>query len=677
MNPEGADLRLHRLAPSRVRLVAASLFVVITALTMATQDMGYTRDESFYFHYAESYQSWFVGTERADDRASRRDVFGRDAVVRTWSGNFEHPPAMKALFGFAWRALSRKDRDVDALRETDGALVARLQASPATGFAEGAAIRLLAPLAPGQDPTDPSRELARGEVVEREGDRIAISLGSGEHPRTSAILERCRSASLGPGGALMPCQVREDRTFDILDEASGMRLFGAISAGLAFAFTFMLGELFFGWLVGLLAAAFFLFVPEHFFHGHLTAFDMPVVAAQLFVLYAFWRSLDDRRWALAAGVGWGFALLVKHNAMFIPVALVLWWLWTGRDRISLRLRGVGRGLSLPRMPLAFLLMLAVGLPMLFVFWPRLWYDPLRAVAEYFQFHLAHEHYMQYWFGAPLQVPPFPVSYPFVKTALTYPEVFLWFIAVGGYLMAPIHRAGAFLERWREVTHKERVVVFLLLNGLIPIAVIALPSTPIFGGIKHWMTGTPFLAIIAAWGAISLCRALRFPRPAELAVVGLLILHPVAASLAHARVGTGYHNSLIAGGLPGAADKRLMRHFWGYSTHPVLPWLNAWAPKNARVFWQNTTRGSYEMYQRMGLLRHDIRYHHGPAGADIALIDAMQPFFELEQQTRKALGRPAPQQVVVHAGVPFLHVYAREGAVGPGAFDPAEWRAVWR
>ena len=66
------------------------------------------------------------------------------------------------------------------------------------------------------------------------------------------------------------------------------------------------------------------------------------IAATLAVLYAFWRARTDRRWALATGVLWGVALLTKLNAFFMPFPLVLYWLWTGRDRVRLRLREAGR-----------------------------------------------------------------------------------------------------------------------------------------------------------------------------------------------------------------------------------------------------------------------------------------------------------------------------------------------
>jgi hypothetical protein len=712
----------HPSLGSRARLLAsAGVFLATFTALWVSRDMGFTRDESFYFKYGESYQEWFVSVEDAPTPEATQAAFSRDGVLPIWSGNFEHPPLMKVLFGYAWRLFARHDREarvmpLGARSQEDRALsladapapdgrtpnqrtdppelLVRARLAPAVGFPEGSEVALLAPLAQGADPADPTRVLATGRVVARGKDDARVSLdprdGESVASGHAALVAACAPrADVAPAELpVTSCQIRELKPLGVLDEATAMRLFGLLSGALATALTFLLGELFFGWLAGLLGAALFIFVPEHFFHGHVTSFDMPVVAAQLAVLYAFWRSLDDRRWALATGVLWGIALLTKHNAFFIPVALVLWWLATGLSRGQL---STGRaGLRLPPIPTAFFTMLIVGLPMLFVFWPKLWFDPLRAVRDYFQFHLSHEHYMQYWGGEILQNPPFPFSYPFHKSLLVYPESFTLLILVAGVLMlVPVARAATSrlrsrrapsatpapaAERDHALTAK---LAFLVLNGLIPILVIALPSTPIFGGIKHWMTGAPFLGILAGWAFVRVTARARLPRSAELALAAALVAWPARASLDHARVGTGHYNSLLAGGLRGAAEDRHMRLFWGYTTHIVLPWLNRHAPRNARVFWQNTTHGSYDMYQRAGLLRSDIRYHGGADGADLALIDPKQAFFELDLATRRTFDLPAPQHVVTQDGVPFLHVYARPGLLPDASFAPEAWQATWR
>lgn len=738
--------------PRRTRLVAGLVFVGVSILLFATQTPGFTRDESFYFTYSENYQEWFVDVTSAPTVDARAQALSRDPTMRIWSGNFEHPPLMKELFGFSWRIFAQKDRRAAAfMREPPRSAddlqdpIARALEPPsdpaaprplrfdvyagrATGFEVGADVVLLAPLAQGGAVRDPTRELARGRVVERTRERAIVrvtSLGAklqaqvtaatsaasaepplaaspdpevepdGKSSRTAkprtrlespprdteltALQDLCQpSRALGAAAPdpqalpITPCMGRELRTLDVLSESEAMRLPGILSGGLAAMLIFLLGQALFGRaLIGLFGAGLFLFVPEHFFHAHLACFDMPIVAAQLLAIYAFWRSLDDRRWALVAGLAWGVALLTKHNAFFVPFSLIVFWLWCGRDAFSLRWVGFRHGglrARLPSLPLAFLVMPVVGLTLLFSFWPRLWYDPLQSLRDWFGFHLQHEHYMQYWFGEPLQVPPFPVSYPFEKTLLTYPEVFLVLFAIGCLFLAPWRSWRPWLANFAKVfrpgltprpaSNHERVAVFCLVNGLVPIAVIALPSTPIFGGIKHWMTGTPFIALIAAYGLVRLAEAIALPRRLVPVLAALSLVHPLKASIDHVWLGTHYYNTLFAGGLQGAADKKLMRIFWGHEARYACDWLNAHAPLNARVYWQDATWGTYEMYQREGWLRHDIRYHPGPEGADFALNETLQALWDTEMRTRRAFDAPGPDLVLAQDGVPYLNIYVR-------------------
>ncbi len=667
------------LPPAAVRAVAAALFVGTVAILLATLDMGYTRDESFYFRYAMSYQDWFVELERAEQPADVERVFAREAVIRTWLGNFEHPPLMKSLFGFSWRALAVKYRRVPRVWADGAGARFRVEAGPAAGFDEGATVSLLAPMVTGQAVSDAAREVATGTVVERHS-RHAIVLAVGADADALQTVCAPQAGEVAPASTpqapvryVTGCQAREQRALALLSEATAMRLPAILFAALAVVFTFLLGVELFGWLPGLLGAAAFLFVPRHFFHAHLTAFDMPIVAAQLMTLYAFWRSLRDRRWALAAGLMWGVALLTKHNAFFLPVALLSWWIWTGRDQLRVARRGWRVDLRLPRLPLALLVMPALALPMLFSFWPKLWYDPMRAVRDYFNFHLSHEHYMQWYFGEPLQVPPFPVELPFTLTGITVPEVFLLLTVVGLFAMRPTVGWRAWwanLRALRPVGRREKALAFALFNGLIPILVIAAPSTPIFGGIKHWMTGMPFVLLIAGYGLSRVMMAL--PARAVLAPALALVVfaQPVGASIESTPFGTGYYSSLLGGGIQGAADRQSMRMYWGHTSLQVLEWLNANAPRRARVFFQNTTWDAFTMYQRMGLLRQDVRYSDTPGASQLALIEPQKAFSELDRDVRRAYGVAGPAREVSWRGVPFLKVYVRPQAIERAAAEVA-------
>ncbi len=631
--------------------------------------MGYTRDESFYFQYAESYRDWLTRLEEADEAAGVREVLGRGEVLKTWRGNFEHPPLMKFLFGESWRALARKDRELTVPRR-EGSAVRVVGLGPSDGFAEGHEVEILAPLGLDESPTDPRRRVGLGTVRARAGGTAELAVDS---VRPDVDLRALCSRRSTPRASEPPtvtrCQARDLTAAGWFDEATAMRAIGALSGALVVMLTFLLGQALLSWRVGLFAALAFLFLPRPFFHAHLAAFDMGIVAASMAVLYAYWRSLTDRRWALAAGVAWGLAILIKHNAFFLPVPLVLHWLWSGRGEIRLSRAG---GIRLPRLPTAFLAMPPVALTMLFVFWPRLWVDPFVALSDYFSFHLEHVNYMALYFGQPLQVPPFPFSVPFALTWYTVPEGLMVLMLAGVVVATRPWRWGRGLRalgRLAPATAHERAISFALLNGLIPILLIALPSVPIFGGVKHWMTGMPLLLLFAgvafeagaAWLLGSL-RSAPWRWAATWTLAAGLLAAPAWASVRFAPFGTAYYNRVFAGGVQGAADRRMMRLYWGHTIAAALPWLNQHAKPGARVYFQNGTTQAFDFYRRAGLLRADLRFQRGARGADVALVEPQKSFAQVDIETREALGVAGPMKLIRVEGVPVLRIYVRPGAL---------------
>ena len=89
-------------------------------------------------------------------------------------------------------------------------------------------------------------------------------------------------------------------------------------------------------------------MPRVFFHGQLACFDSAVTTMWLLVVYAYFRSLEQARWGVIAGVLFGLALATKHNAWFIPALLLIHYLMVVWPDLSLR------PLPLPRIPLVFI-----------------------------------------------------------------------------------------------------------------------------------------------------------------------------------------------------------------------------------------------------------------------------------------------------------------------------------
>jgi len=72
----------------------------LTLLLSTVHDLGYARDEGFYFYAARSYEAWFelLGTDF-------RQAMEPATVDRYWAVNHEHPALMKSLFALSHRYL--------------------------------------------------------------------------------------------------------------------------------------------------------------------------------------------------------------------------------------------------------------------------------------------------------------------------------------------------------------------------------------------------------------------------------------------------------------------------------------------------------------------------------------------------------------------------------------------
>jgi 4-amino-4-deoxy-L-arabinose transferase-like glycosyltransferase len=403
----------------------------------------------------------------------------------------------------------------------------------------------------------------------------------------------------------------------VKDHRLGYRIPTMAMAGMAVWLAFLLGVMVQGRGVGLVAALALALQPRVFFHSHLACFDAPVTFAWLLICFTWLRATRSRRWGVLSGVALGIGLATKLNTFFVPFVLLcvsLVDLWQFRKRTgAFRAAGNARG-PLTYMAWTAVSMVVLGIGLFFLHWPWLWYDTVQHVSWYVSFHAKHVHYPVDYLGTVYFKPPFPVHFPFVYALFTVPVPILVLGAVG--LGTTLRRAWAAFRRPAEGPDRQGADLMLLANLAAPMLVIALPSTPIFGGTKHWMPAMPFLAVLAGLGAARVVAGLwglsaRFGAArAQLALTlgfgGLCMVPAAWATMKYGPHGPAYFNEIV-GGAPGAAAIRMPRNFWGYSTVAVLPWLNAHAPKGALAFWHDATSGAIQAYQRDGALRPDVRY----------------------------------------------------------------------
>jgi hypothetical protein len=159
--------------------------------------------------------------------------------------------------------------------------------------------------------------------------------------------------------------------------------------------------------------------------------------------------------------------------------------------------------------------------------------------------------------------------------------------------------------------------FFAVQILGPISVLTVPSTPIFGGVKHFMPASPYIASLAAIGFVWLVRELgRAIRPwlarrragtserrgGWLPVAAALVLVMPAVSETQRSHPDGLsHYNLLAGGFAGGASLGMNRQFWGYSVLPLLPSLAAHTPGRRNVYWHDVLGDALNLYIRDGRL----------------------------------------------------------------------------
>jgi hypothetical protein len=182
-------------------------------------------------------------------------------------------------------------------------------------------------------------------------------------------------------------------------------------------------------------------------------------------------------------------------------------------------------------------------------------------------------------------------------------------------------------------------------------IIALPSTPIFGGTKHWFTAYPFMVLFAGAAFERLRAGL-----AVSALAGSVLLLPSFVETAHSHPFGLSHYGMAAGGVPGAADLGMNRQFWGFTTGSLVDYFKAQMPKGGSVYICDTTGMAFQMLVRDGLLPANIRPTGDIAFADYAIVHHEKHFFDVEAQIWSLYGTSAPVHVLRYDGVPIISVY---------------------
>ncbi len=289
----------------------------------------------------------------------------------------------------------------------------------------------------------------------------------------------------------------------------------------------------------------------------------------------------------------------------------------------------------------------------FLLWPWIWHSTWPRLGVYFNRHLHPPAWETYYLhDIIVNPPPFPWHYPFVMSAYTIPAAVLFLILVGFVLLLANGRVADVKHNlWRQMTGREPLKersplltryeaktqpavidakwdqLFILVNILLPILIIANPKTPIYGGTKHWMNAAPYYCIAATlalrWIVNTLANGMQLKTNAKTAltvVLAALCLIPGLLGIRNTHPNTlSYYNEIMGGSIA-APEVGVQRTFWAVSTRQTLEYINKHTPENGSLWFNNTPWDSFRAYQTDGFLRQDIRRARNEREADFAVMN---------------------------------------------------------
>ena len=412
------------------------------------------------------------------------------------------------------------------------------------------------------------------------------------------------------------------RKLGLLTAPMSARLVAAVFAALTALMIYFFGLFFFSRLTAIASPMLFFMMPHIFFHSHLACFDVPILFfwSATFILYVICLKTKKISVHIFTAVFFAFAMETKHNVLFIPIILFVSWLFF--YAFSYRKEaGFGSFTGFFRaIPKVFWFMAVISLPMYFLIWPRMWFNTFDRLMTYAEFHGRHVNYLNYYFGTPLKNGPFPFSFPWAMTFFTTPTPQLVCFFAGIFYFCR--------DFFKSERTCEKEAAFAMITGsLFPIFLIALPSVPIFGGIKHWFTGYPLMLTAGVFMIESSAKKLIKTSDCRksLLVAALFVIAAVSLvspNIKFAKRGAAFYNELI-GGAQGAAEARMQRNFWGYDMIDLADTLNREAPKNAKLYimsgYEGLNPNSFRFMQDTGLIRSDLKATNTLHEADLALF----------------------------------------------------------
>jgi hypothetical protein len=200
-------------------------------------------------------------------------------------------------------------------------------------------------------------------------------------------------------------------------------------------------------------------------------------------------------------------------------------------------------------------------------------------------------------------------------------------------------------------------------------VLAVPSTPIFGGVKHFMTAMPYLAVLAGLGITTIAPALvglvpagrrRLRAAAPAALAGLFCLPALVETRRSHPDGLAHYN-LLAGGFAGGATLGMNRQYWGYAVRPMLDMIDG-DPLSTGMYWHDVIGDAVSMYRRDGRISMRVGNtgfgEEGIRRSQMGILFYEKHWAIYEGWFWESYGTTRPVFVREREGVPLVTLYRR-------------------
>lgn len=396
--------------------------------------------------------------------------------------------------------------------------------------------------------------------------------------------------------------------------------------------------------VAILGALFVALTPRFVGDLHNNMKDIPSAVAFTLNIWLLWRLVRYKRpidllWAVA---GFALAFNVKVNAIYLPVVFGVWLLFTNLSVSKLQ------KLISPKRPFLwyFLLSPLAAFGVWAIFWQHPW---AQIVQMYSTFGIGTNNIEVLlngkWYCSGSTVPWY---YPYWYLGITTPLPILLFAVIGIVLTVAL-----FFRPTQSATYKKNTLLLFIIWLFVPLTRYFIHTIGVIDGIRHFEESIFPIAALASVSfdfVLSKCsgRIGKIFRIILLASVfiwlswNIISYHPYEIT---------YFNELV-GGIHGAFGKYDL-DYWGTSQKAAVAWINAHAPKNAKIYivMAPDVEGIY--------LRPDLQptlNHFGFGGSDFLVFLNRQSFYYRFYYGYEWLLRHKPVYTVTLQNTPLVWIY---------------------